>query len=49
MTFDTRSSGPRTRPPNASSVHSSSTVPGFTERTGFTPPKVQANSDGSGR
>jgi hypothetical protein len=49
ITLDTRSSGPRTLPPKASSVHSSNTVPGFTERTGFTPPNVQANSDGSGR
>src|SRR2546428_10550290 len=49
ITFETRSSGPRTFPPKASSVQSSSTVPGLTLRTGLTPPNVQANSEGSGR
>src|SRR5438093_885891 len=49
MTFETRSSVPRTLPPKASSVHNCITVPGFTRLTGFTPPKVQASSEGSGR
>src|SRR5256885_15613986 len=49
MTFDTRSSGPRTFPPNASSVQTSSTVPGLIVRTGLTPPNVHANSEGFGR
>jgi len=48
-TFVTRSCGPRTLPPKASSVQSSMTSPGLTRRTGGTPPKVQANSEGSGR
>jgi hypothetical protein len=48
-TRETRSSGPRTLPPKASSVHSSRMLPGRTRRTGGTPPKVQANSAGSGR
>src|SRR5256885_15613988 len=49
MTFDTRSSGPRTFPPNASSVQTSSTVPGLIVRTGLPPPNVHANSEGVGR
>ena len=48
ITRETRSSGPRTFPPKASSVQTSSTVPGRIRRTGGTPPKVQANSLGSG-
>src|SRR5438552_2536041 len=49
MTFETTSSGPRTFPPNASSVHSSTIDPGRMLRTGATPPNVHANSAGSGR
>src|SRR6266540_621454 len=49
ITRETTSSGPRTLPPKASSVQTSSTVPGRTLATGLTPPKVQANCDGSGR
>ena len=49
ITREMRSSGPRTLPPNASSVHSSRMSPGLTVRTGGTPPNVHANSDGSGR
>jgi hypothetical protein len=49
MTCETRSSTPRTLPAKASSLQSSSTVPGLTRRTGATPPKVHASSCGSGR
>jgi hypothetical protein len=49
ITRETQSSGPRTLPPNASSVQSSRMSPGFTARTGGTPPNVHANSEGSGR
>src|SRR6266581_4399073 len=49
ITRETTSSGPRTLPPKASSVQTSSTVPGRTLATGLTPPKVQANCEGSGR
>src|SRR4051812_9887020 len=49
MTRETRSSSPRTLPAKASSLHSSSTWPGCTRRTGATPPKVQASSSGAGR
>jgi hypothetical protein len=49
ITREITSSGPRTFPPKASSVQSSRTSPGFTLRTGGTPPKVHAYSCGSGR
>ena len=49
QTTETRSSRLRTLPAKQSSVHSSSTAPGRTVRTGGAPPKVQANSVGSGR
>ena len=49
QTTETRSSVLRTLPAKQSSVHSSSTEPGWTRRTGAAPPKVQANSEGTGR
>jgi hypothetical protein len=48
ITLETRSSVVRTLPANASSVHSSSTVPGVTRRTGATPPNVQDSSSAPG-
>jgi hypothetical protein len=43
------SDGSRRFPQNASSVHSRSIVPGWTLRTGATPPKVNAYWSRSGR
>ena len=48
-TSDGRSVGRRSRPENASSVHSRSTVPGAIRCVGAAPPKVHAYWLGSGR
>src|SRR3989454_9713119 len=48
MTLLTTSPGPRTWPPKASSVQSSTMSPGSTFMTGGTPPNVQENSSARG-